>query len=88
MVKFIKNNQYVARSKQYVIWLNKTTLYVGVFLLSSLMEVFVNDNTRWNYTQIHDGGGQTGYTFIHFRTRNFLAYIRDSKKPLKDIPIF
>jgi len=40
------------------------------FLLGELKEVFVNGNTRRYHSEIQDGGGQTGNTFIHIRTWN------------------
>jgi len=40
------------------------------FVLGKLKEVFVNGKTRRYYSDIQDGGGQSGNTLIHIRTWN------------------
>jgi len=40
------------------------------FLLGELNEVFVDCNTHRYHSEIQDGGGQPGNTWIHIRTRN------------------
>jgi len=58
------------------------------FLLVELKEVFVNGNTRRYHSEMQDGGGQTGNTFIHIRTWTIQASIHDNNEIPTVMPLF